>query len=331
MISDTEEYEIFRFEPKGEKGPSDFLQYFLSSFILNYHGSCSDLGYWLKDLQNRFEGIYCNYTRDFFYAVKINGTFVGRLWFAFSRKSGFGNFGHICTEPDFRRKGILHLLMKQFEKDFQIFQPRFISCATGNPIAAKCYSSYGFSLPFGGETGPLIYGEDFQKLQQEVFSIPSVRIRPGNPADQFDCDKFLAIVPDLYMDKKYSKSSPLDFRTSLINTISGNGVLNVLENENGIAVGYAFAQNNYPENLIDFLIHPVYWDNAELLLRQTIKEFYSKYSSSLTLCCSVTNDAVCKRSLLEKLNFKQISLISADLWILDVRKFCDIENNPKIK
>lgn len=271
--------EIELFQPDGTACSRDFLRGFFASFVLNNKKPGADLGYWLADLHARFSGEYRNECTDYFYSARVDGVFAARLWFGFSRRSGLGNFGHVCTEPEFRKQGILNLLMKRFVRDFAVSGAKMVGCEAGNPIAVRSYVSHGFQLPYGGESGPMFYGGDFLDWAEDAFSGSGVikAIRQGTAGDQFDCDKFLSLSPAVHENPECRLLLLPDFRTALLEQHAGSTVVCVAENDRGIPVGFAFIRRCGPVSIMDHLIHPGWAGETDRLLAETEAVFAKKF------------------------------------------------------
>lgn len=286
-LHDGRRVEILRFRPSGQTCDLDFRRYFLGSFAWNEVNPGADLGVWLADLTARISGSYRTECEDFFYAAKVEGTFAARLWFGFSRRNGLGNFGHVCTEPEFRKKGLLNLMMKCFVQDFAASGAKMVGCGVGNPIALHCYAAHGFQLPYKGDKGPMFFGEDFLNWAKNAFSGSSgiKTIRPGTAGDQFGCDKFLRNSPAVFGNPECRLSLFPDFRTALVEQRAGSTVVCVAENDRDIPVGFAFIRRCGPSSLMDYLIHPDWAGETDRLLKETERVFAEKFPDAAAPGC----------------------------------------------
>jgi len=105
------------------------------------------LAYWRLYFMERMADLDSSLLEDSFYFAEVDGVFAARLWFAYSRRSGIGNFGHVFTEPQFRSKGILNELMSLCIADFNLLRRFFLRVKLKTPwrsVSMSILDSSGF-------------------------------------------------------------------------------------------------------------------------------------------------------------------------------------------
>ncbi len=269
-----------------EPAPRKYKDYILASFGMDHpHSSLYTINGWRGYFSDAMDGNFYPEVVDHWFFAEINGECAGRIWFAYSAKSGYGNFGNVATEPQFRQRGIMKELMNFFCEEFQRSPATMLCCATGNKIAAASYLKFGFKFVYTGPTGPMYIakGEDFHAKAANAFAAKDIfNIRPGRIDDQFDCDKLLNYIPEVWR-----RPTPFfagvgsyveDFRLAYQEQLGDRGVVYVAENSLGHAVGYAFAFLAGRIPVIDFLLHPgCFGAGAEKLLQETCRGFTEKF------------------------------------------------------
>lgn len=267
--------------------PERIKRYFTASLGYDsYRRAVSEINYWRLYYRQVLDN---QGSADHIYLAEVDGQLAARVWFAWSRRSGHGNFGNVYTEPEFRRKGLMKELMKPLLRDFHDSNATDLTCSTGNRIAAKVYVEDGFQLIYGGETGPLCLlnrncGSSFFELQEKAFNGSEVQqIRTGNLEDQYDCDKFLTYNPEMWHKHDFLPCGPaslmVDYRTAFQEVMNGSGVIAVAENGTGTIAGYAFALKLNRQNILHMKFHPDNLADMPELLKFTIKEFQKKFGS----------------------------------------------------
>ena len=104
------------------------------------------------------------------------------------------------TEVQFRNRGIMMELLKFCLDAFYRSPAEMLCCASGNPYAVASYRKAGFELIYGGERGPLCLirkGTFFEAAREAFQGARIAKVRCGTIGDQFDCDKFLAYIPEV--------------------------------------------------------------------------------------------------------------------------------------
>ena len=123
-----------------EEMPQRYFSYILASFaglggLANFYGSG-----WASYIRATCEGKEYPAIKDHWFIADVDGISAGRLWFAYSPKTGRGNFGNIATEPNYRKRGILKELLKTFKAEAdKCDDMRMLNCVTGKEYAADCY------------------------------------------------------------------------------------------------------------------------------------------------------------------------------------------------
>ena len=276
-LSTGEKLRILRFVTP-EEIPERVIRYWIASFGFDtYRKAVFSLTYWRLYIREVFAGNFAKETVDHIYIAEVNGEYAARMWFAYSKKTRHGNFGHVYTEPAFRKRGLMSELLKICIADFKESPAEMICCASGNEGAVRAYVNSGFELIYGGTTGPLalLKKGKFEELTSRYFekgNAPCI-IREGTIGDQFECDKVLAYCRNVYCGKRnfrrgIAKLIP-DFCTAYQEMLSGNGKVFVAENTQGAIVGYAYALNFNENGVFDFTWNSDYASEIPALLRKT--------------------------------------------------------------
>ena len=267
------------------KVPRKYADYVSASFGSDHpHANFYTTNGWRSYLFDAMDGVYFPEVTDHWFFAEVDGECAGRVWFAWSGRSLRGNFGHVMTEPQYRRKGIMTELMTHCMAEIRRAPVRMLCCATGNKVAAASYVKSGFRLIYGGETGPLCFskGESLFEESKKIFSGSRItEVRPGTIGDQFDCDKFLAYTPEMWKRPLPSQFGPAacvsDFRLALQESFGGRAVVYTALNEKRECCGYAFAVMFPRMPVLDFVVHPAYMGDAAGLIRRTAESFREKF------------------------------------------------------
>ena len=279
-LADGRNVRITRIVTPEPNVPERAIRYLMGSLSFEkYRQYVKDQAYWRLYDREALDGHTADTVTDYFYFAEVDGQFAARLWFAYNKRSGFGNFGNVYTEAGFRRLGLMTMLLKPCVEDFHASGAKMLCCATGNVFAANSYRKVGFKTIYGGETGPMtITKVDF--FEEDAKAFPGnepLTIRPGTPGDQFDIDKFLAYSKAMYGFPRCHHvgiaAHISDYRIAFQEHLSGNGPINVAVTPSGYVVGFAYALNYYGETVLDFTTHPSYTENAAELLNRTAAEF----------------------------------------------------------
>ena len=271
-----------------EKAPEKYINYILTSVgSSNPHRYLYSSAGWRTYFRDAMSGTYFPDVVDHWFFAEVDGECAGRIWFAYSKKSLRGNFGNVMTEPAFRNRGIMRELMKHCMDAIRRSPANMLCCIASKKIT-PVYLKYGFQLIHGGESGPLCFIKDgtFASEAEQAFSGNRImEIRPGEISDQFDCDKFLVYVPELWKREHPVQTGPAafvsDFRLAFQESFAGNSVVYVALNERKVCCGYAFAvmlPSGMP--VLDFVVHPAYLDDAAGLIRTTVSAFLEKFGTS---------------------------------------------------
>ena len=330
QLSDGRALRIYRqITPDTQAVPERLIRYIISSIGFDsFRKFVHDQNYWRLYYRTAFEG---EGAIDHLYLAEVDGTFAARVWFAYSPTSGFGNFGNVYTEPEFRRLGLMNELMVYCVRDFLASPAKLLCCATGNQYAAASYRKHGFQMTYGGETGMMHiinprYGSHFSDLEKLCFDgSPVVKVRPGTPGDQFDCDKFLVHTsamrgkgrgtagPDAYVS---------EYRVAWQDHKMGSAVTAVAENAKGTVVAYAYAVKAFGRNCLNFTVHPDNTGDVKELLQFTAAEFRKLFPDEPILIYEASNFAL-QLEALEKAGMKPVARITgstatADLMIFEI-------------
>ena len=271
-----------------EKAPRKYMDYIAAAWGAEnpkLGQAFYTLNGWRGYFQDAMQGKYYPDVIDHWFFAEIDGECAGRIWFAYSARSHRGNFGNVRTEPQYRQRGIMGELMKYCMAEIRRSPVKTLCCSTTNKFAAATYLKNGFHLIYGGETGPLCFsGEDlFLEQAKRAFAGNRItEIRPGGIGDQFDCDKFLTYIPELYHRELPVLTGPAalvdDYRLAYQEQIGGRSVVYVALNEQKECCGYAFSiMLAGGVAVLDFKIHPAYLTDAPRLIRAAAEAFYAKF------------------------------------------------------
>ena len=329
-LADGRSLRIYRqITPDTAPVPEKLIRYVISSIGFDsYRKFVHDQNYWRLYYRTAFDG---EGAVDHLYVAEVDGTFAARVWFAYSPTSGFGNFGNVFTEPEFRRLGLMNELLAFCIKDFMDSPAKLLCCGTGNKFAAAAYRKVGFQMTYSGETGMMHiinpkYGSHFTALEKVCFDgSPVAKVRLGTPGDQFDCDKFLVHTaamrgkprgtagPDAYVS---------EYRVAWQDHKIGTAVTAVAENGNGTVVAYAYAVKAFGRNCLSFTVYPDNTGDIKELLEFTAAEFRKLYPGEPILMYLASNFSL-QLEALEKAGMKPIaqvpgSISNADLVIFSI-------------
>ncbi len=283
-LSTGENLRILRLITPADFVPERVKRYMIASLGYDtYRNAVNELNYWRLYFRAVFDG---EGAVDHLYLAEVDGELAARVWFAYSRRSGYGNFGNVYTEPEFRRRGLMNELMAPCLNDFSNSPAKMICCSSGNKIAVNSYLKDGFHLIYDGETGPLCllkpeYGKHFGEVETAAFDgSPVGNIRCGTIDDQYDCDKFLFYTRPL-RSQSFRRIGPAsfvtDYRTAFQEVRCGHGAVTVAENRTGTIVAYAFALKCFGQNCLDFTVHPDNASDVPALLEFTAGQFREQY------------------------------------------------------
>lgn len=270
--------------PDSDPVPERLIRYVISSLGFDsYRKYVHEQNYWRLYYRAAFDG---EGAVDHLYIAEVDGTFAARVWFAYDPVSGYGNFGNVFTEPEFRRMGLMSELLPYCVQDFYDSPAKLLCCGTGNQFAAASYRKCGFQMTYGGETGLMHIidpkaGAHFSDLEKAAFDGSKVqRVRVGTAGDQFPCDKFLVYTSALHGTPRGTSgpdSYVSDYRTVWQDHKNGNAVTAVAENGTGTVCAYAYAVKAFGRNCLNFTVHPDNTGDIKELLDLTVSEFRKLY------------------------------------------------------
>lgn len=319
-LADGREVKVIRIITPDLEVSDKIKRYFMGSFSYqNYRQYANDQMYWRLYYREALDGHTSDYVEDRHYLAEVEGTFAARIWFAYGKKRGRGNFGNVYTEPEYRQLGLMNMLMKPCMEDFHACTAKMLCCASGNQYAVASYVKNGFKLIYGGTSGPLCLGKvDF--FEEEDRSYPGgepLTVRAGQPDDQFDCDKFLFYTRAMYGHKRNKRvglaASVTDYRKAFQECLSDNGVINVADTPSGNVAGYAFAINTFGDAVLDFTVHFGYMEQAPELLRRTAEDYKAKYGSEPLVFIAGTD--IEREALVRAAGFKEVSKVPGHFTI----------------
>ena len=314
-----------------EEMPQRYVNYIIASFAElggpgNYYA-----GGWVSYILSTTSGREFPGIKDHWFIADVDGVSAGRLWFAYSPKTGRGNFGNIATEPAYRRRGVLSELLKVFKTVVdKLDDVKMLCCITGKEYAADSYRKVGFETVNGARTGVMCFCKKgvFRDVSAKAFAGKEIaKIRPGERNDQFDVDKFLLFQDELRFRDCHQfcgySTWFAEFRLIYQEAHNENGIVMVAENEQGTIVAYSYALLVNLTPFFNFVCHPAYLRKADKLLRRTAELFHEKFKTRAHFFCEV-NDAE-KISLAERAGAEPYLIIpgymkKGDKYV-DVRDF----------
>lgn len=309
-LPDGRNYEVLRVVTPDPEVPEELVRYFIASFGFDYYRKyVQDQTYWRLYYRESFAGTLAPEVIDHHYVLRVDGTYAGRIWFGYNARTGHGNFGNVYTEPDFRRQGVMGILMNHCMDGFRKSPAIQLCCASGSKFAVQSYLKHGFKLIYGGETGPLCLHkqETFQDAERTSFPGHELcTVRPGSIGDQFECDKFLYYTSTWqhFPQRSFGLASAVtDYRIAFQEKLSGNGAVNVLETPSGNICAYAFALKYFGEDILEFRFHPEYPEHLPELIRRTAAD-YEKMFDAVPVCAAA-EDAEIKLDALRRAGFHE--------------------------
>lgn len=293
-LATGESLSIFHWQSP-EKMEQRYIDYIVSSFAQLGETQNYFAGGWISYILSTVSGSEYPGIKDHWFIAEVDGVPAARLWFAYSPRTGKGNFGNVATEPAYRKRGLLGELMKAYKKVVdECDEIKMLSCITGKDYAADCYRKYGFETTDGSRTGIMSYCRcgTFKEVSAAAFAGNRiVRVRSGLREDQFDIDKFLLFQDELRIRSCHQFCGYAtwfaEFRVIYQEVVAGHGVVMVAENESGTIVGYAYALNVNCTPFFNFVCHPAYINDSEQLLRKTAESFREKYNTDAHFLCEL--------------------------------------------
>jgi GNAT superfamily N-acetyltransferase len=209
-----------------------------------------------------------------FYLGVVFGEAVGNIMTV--ECNGIGILGHVFTRPDQRRKGIASRIMSFQMQDFRERGGRVLTLGTGfDSPAYWIYHSHGFRSIVEG-SGAMWYWQR-PEAEEELWQSPVA----GTTAPRWDHwpqINLLCIHPQGEQLRHTARRlwGPRNFEGDFTKYLydldqEGSGIVGrVLENEAGIAVGWASIEDDpiwgERAGLLDLILHPTTWHAASDLL-----------------------------------------------------------------
>lgn len=289
-LADGRRLRIHRFISPGETVPEEVIRYLIGSIGFDsYNKYIVPQAYWRSFYRESFDGKLTGIT-SFLYLAEVEGVFAARLWFAYANASGFGNFGNVYTETQYRKLGLMRELMTPCMADFEAADDaRILCCASGNLFAVQSYLKHGFRLTYGGDSGPLERtrrpGDTLFAIEKELYQdIRLASVREGRPDDQFVTDKFIAHTEPVWF-RLHARRGAADripnYQIARVEASLGNGTVQVACNAAGTVTGYAFAIASGGCGILDFTAHARSFGDVPELLRVTAEKFHREQEMEL--------------------------------------------------
>ncbi|HBE02209.1 MAG: hypothetical protein A2096_03000 [Spirochaetes bacterium GWF1_41_5] len=266
----------------------------------------------LRDLRQKLRGDYKEECIDNFFIGEINDKIAGQLWYGYPINRSVGNFGHVYTALEHRKKGITNELMKYFIEDFNACNVKALLCGTGSAWIAKIYLDFGFvTVVPGTDHGPLVLlkkeaGKSFTEFAAKYYSPGSaIAAHRGTSVYKYEIDKMLAnifLLNGIVMHRIMA-AAPLSYQEALFMAEDQKGIITAAEAENSAIPGWAYILNtgSLMENespVFDFFLHPAYLSQAKqftekslhLAAAKGIKNVYSWFPAVEELKISVCRE-----------------------------------------
>ncbi|MFH0939141.1 MAG: GNAT family N-acetyltransferase [Planctomycetota bacterium] len=242
-----------------------------------------------RGIRQRLQAKYVKHCIDKYFIGEVGGQIVGQAWYGVPRgRTGIGNFGHVYTEPCYRRKGITTEIMKILVEDFAKEEnAKCVLCSAGES-AGIIYEKFGFQFIVpGAKSGGMALikksvAKDFAELEKKYFAPGlAVHVREGNIGDRHDCDRMLDLSQGMKelrarWHTAFIAHKVPSFMDALFCVEDGKGFTTVMESSEGRIMGYAFVLNlgSWFEDdfkVMDFVLHPNYLPRAAFFVRETVK------------------------------------------------------------
>ena len=137
-LPDGRNYEVIRVVTPDPEVPEELVRYFIASLGFDYYRKyVQDQTYWRLYYRESLAGTLAPEVVDHHYVLRVEGVYAGRIWFGFNTRTGHGNFGNVYTEPDFRRQGVMGILMKHCMEGFRSSSAIQLCCASGSVFAVQ--------------------------------------------------------------------------------------------------------------------------------------------------------------------------------------------------
>ena len=142
-MSDGRTLRVLRFVSPGDEVPERVVRYVIGSLGFDsYNEYIQTQAYWRSWYRESFEG-RLDGVESRLYLAEVDGVLAARVWFAYAREGGFGNFGNVYTETAYRRLGLLGELMAPCMADFEAARDARILCCWGaTPVAVARRASW---------------------------------------------------------------------------------------------------------------------------------------------------------------------------------------------
>lgn len=289
-LPDGRSLRILRFISPQDHVPEPIVRYMIGSIGFDsYNRYIVPQAYWRSFYRESFDGKLTGIISHI-YIAEVEGTFAARVWFAYAPGNGFGNFGNVYTETEYRQLGLMKELMIPCMADFEsAAAARILCCASGNKFAVASYLKHGFRLTYGGDSGPLERtrrpGDTLFSIEKELYQdVQLASIREGRPDDQFITDKFIAHTEPVWF-RLNSRRGPSEripnFQIARVEASIGNGTVQVACNAAGTVTGYASAIFQGGSGILDFTAHERSFGEVPELLRAAAARFHQLFDAEL--------------------------------------------------
>ncbi len=272
-----------------------------------------------RGIRQRLRGDYSTYCTDKYFIGEIDGHIAGQLWYGYS-ESGIGNFGHVYTAPEHRKKGVTNALLPFFLESFNAAPVKAVMCGTGTPWVAEIYIKFGFQRVYSDPgSGALIllkkeWGKNFEEFYKWYFPKgKSISVVTGSMKYRHDADLMLSHA--LQMRRRVSRRVGMSSiirscEDALHRAEDGQGVVTAAVTGEGHVAGWAFCLNTgssqeIGSKIFDYEFNPDYSESEssfmsgtlELIRKRGVGRMYAYLSEADTL----------KMSCLEKEGFHVVA------------------------
>ena len=232
----------------------------------------------IRSIGSRIDGKYADVCVDRYFVAEIGGRPAAQVWYGYGKHADpVANFGHVYTDPDFRRRGLIHLLMPYLVRDFDASPALGAFCTAGAPYLAELYGKYRFHPAHKGEAfGDLVMlrkqwrNASFAEFMSDYYNIRSscngagLRIVPGSMRYRHEIDRLLDFSwreLNVSPGRCWFSNAVRGFQQATFLAEDGRGKTFVFLTPGEHVAGWAFCLNPFAPGdvpLFDWELHPGY-------------------------------------------------------------------------
>jgi len=280
----------------------------------------------LTDFWDRvLKGELAKWTLDRFFVGETNGKVVANVVYSVPRDTrDVGVLSMVFTKPEHRRKGIASILVEAALRTFEKDGGLAMHLGTANPVAIKMYKKFGFRPYFGN--GIEYVGMRYVTAGEENFANTYLALAGKAVVREAHWGDWPRLVflynsprPDwLIKDcaQRVFRDFGVDFAKKIADAEKGRGALLVLENPKKRVVGASSLTelgSSYERHakIMDFHIFPDYFNQADDLLKATIKKAGDTDTEIIEMCVAECDEE--KKELAERVGFTKEAVVRGHL------------------